>query len=154
EVMGKMGYPRGLIRYATQNGIDGKPSRVLRPRILIYGLVLLGLCVAWAWGVTHRSELIVEVLRDRNALYRQSGDGSVANDCTLKVVNKSQQGQRERIILERDVTPRRAGVGEGDAGLEHVVRVAVSVVADDGIPDGRHDLRFVVESIDGSERRV
>ena len=83
EVMDKMGYPRGLIRYATQNAIDGKPSRVLRPRIFVYGLVLLALCGAWAWGVGNRSELIAEVLRDRNALYRQGADGQGQPDLRL-----------------------------------------------------------------------
>lgn len=36
-------YPRGLIRYTTQNALDGKRSRVLRPRIWVYGLLLLAL---------------------------------------------------------------------------------------------------------------
>ena len=40
-VMDKVGYPRGLIRYSTQNAIDGKPTRVLRPRIIVYGVILL-----------------------------------------------------------------------------------------------------------------
>src|SRR5690606_4146398 len=31
DVMGKMGYPKGLIRCSTQNAIDGGKSRVLRP---------------------------------------------------------------------------------------------------------------------------
>jgi len=154
EVMDKMGYPRGLIRYATQNSIDGKPSRVLRPRIVIYGLVLLGLCVAWGWGVTHRSELIAEVLRDRNALYRQAADGSVANDYTLKLVNKSQQPQRYRITLDAAGAPLRLdGLAEGSAGPEEVVPVAMSVVADPAVA-GRHELVFVVQSEDGSERQT
>jgi ferredoxin len=71
-VMDKVGYPKGLIRYSTQNAIDGKPTRVLRPRILVYGTILLALMLGWGWGVTHRSPLIAEVLRDRNALYRET----------------------------------------------------------------------------------
>jgi len=44
EVMDKLGYEHGLIRYTTQNAIDGKASRVVRPRIVVYGtlLALLG----------------------------------------------------------------------------------------------------------------
>jgi polyferredoxin len=75
NVMDLMGFKRGLIRYSTQNAIDGKPSRVLRPRIVVYGLVLLGLVAGFAWGVGNRSPLIAEVLRDRNALYRVGEDG-------------------------------------------------------------------------------
>ena len=43
EVMDKMGYERGLIRYTTQNAIDGKATRVLRPRVLVYGTLLAAL---------------------------------------------------------------------------------------------------------------
>ena len=154
EVMDKLGYPHGLIRYSTQNAIDGKPTRVLRPRILVYGLLLLGLCGAWVWGVTHRSELIAEVLRDRNALYRQSADGSIANDYTLKLINKSQQARRYRITLEpADAGLRLQGQTEVQAGPEQVLPVALNVVAD-GEVSGRRALRFVVEREDGGEKRV
>ncbi|KAF1690138.1 4Fe-4S dicluster domain-containing protein [Pseudoxanthomonas koreensis] len=153
EVMDKMGYPRGLIRYSTQNAIDGKSTRVLRPRIFVYGLLLLGLLGAWGWGVTHRSELIAEVLRDRNALYRETADG-VANDYTLKLINKSQQTRRFRIVLE----PADAGLSLSapalvEAGPEQVLPVSMSVLADEGA-GGRHAIRFVVESEDGRDRRV
>ena len=154
EVMDKMGYPHGLIRFATQNSVEGKPGRILRPRVVIYGLALAALCVAWAWGITQRSELIAEVLRDRNALYRQAADGSIANDYTLKLVNKSQQPQRYRIVLDTAGAPLRLdGQDTVAAGPEEVVPVVVSVVAGAGT-SGRHDLRFIVESEDGSERRV
>ncbi len=154
EVMDKVGYPHGLIRYSTQNAIDGKPTRVLRPRIFVYGLLLLGLCGAWVWGVGHRSELIAEVLRDRNALYRQSADGSIANDYTLKLINKSQETRRYRITLEpADAGLRLQGQTEVQAGPEQVLPVALNVVAD-GEVSGRRALRFVVEREGGGEKRV
>jgi polyferredoxin len=151
--MDKMGYPRGLIRYSTQNAIDGKSTRVLRPRILVYGLLLLGLCGAWAWGVIHRSELIAEVLRDRNALYRETVDG-VENDYTLKLVNKSQQTRHFRITLEpADSGLRLSGPARVEAGPEQVLPVTLSVAAGEGT-GGRREIRFVVESEDGRDRRV
>ncbi len=88
EVMDKIGYPRGLIRYSTQNAIDGKRTRVLRPRVILYGLLLGGVFAAWTWGVTHRTALIVEAMRDRNALYREVDGGDIENGYTLRVVNK------------------------------------------------------------------
>ena len=154
EVMDKMGYPRGLIRYSTQNAIDGKDTRVLRPRIFLYGLLLLGLCGAWLWGVTHRSELIAEVLRDRNALYREAADGHVENDYTLKLINKSQETRRYRISLEPAGDGLRlSGPAVVEAGPEQVLPVTLSVAADAGT-GGRRDIRFVVESEDGRDRRI
>jgi cytochrome c oxidase accessory protein FixG len=99
EVMDKLGYPHGLIRYTTQNAIDAKPSRVLRPRIFVYGTLLALLAAGWVWGVMHRKSFIVEVLRDRNALYRVLGDGSVENAYTLKIVNKTDQPVQYALTL-------------------------------------------------------
>ena len=98
-VMDKLGYPRGLVRYTTQNALDGKPATVLRPRLVIYGLLLVALCSAWLWGVTHRSPFLAEVLRDRNALYRTTRDGHIGNSYQLKLVNKTDAESRFVVTL-------------------------------------------------------
>jgi cytochrome c oxidase accessory protein FixG len=150
EVMDKMGYPQGLIRYSTQNAIDGKPTRVLRPRVIVYGLLLLGLLLAWGWGVTHRSELIAEVLRDRNALYRQTAQGTVENDYTLKLINKDNSSHRYRIELQSGtagIALREAPVIV-QAGPEQVLSLPLTVTAPASL-GGRHALRFQIQRIDG-----
>src|SRR5690606_37735523 len=148
-VMDKMGFERGLIRYSTQNAIDSKPTRVLRPRVIIYGVLLLGLLVAWVAGVNMRSPLIVEVLRDRNALYRVVGDGQVENDYTLKIVNKSDNAATYRIAVDGapEIVLRGAGASQVKANPQEVISVPVTLAAPDSIK-GRHSLTFRVESID------
>ena len=156
EVMAKVGYPKGLIRYDTQNGIDGKPTRVLRPRILVYGTLLLGFILAWIVGVGFlRSDLIVEVLRDRNALYRETASGAIENGYTLKLVNKSDADRDFRISLESTAAglELRDNAAPVHAKAEAVLSVPVVVVAPDGA-SGRKDIRFVVESGDGTTRKV
>ncbi|KAF1709258.1 cytochrome c oxidase accessory protein CcoG [Pseudoxanthomonas kalamensis DSM 18571] len=146
EVMQKVGYPKGLIRYSTQNAIDGKPSRVLRPRIFVYGALLLALCALWVWGVSARSELIVEVLRDRNALYRELADGGVENSYTLKIVNKSDHAQDYHIALETSAPGIALRDNEANVSVAagQVLSAPVVLVAPAGT-DGRHEVRFVVE---------
>ena len=147
-VMDKMGYPKGLIRYATQNAIEGKPTRVLRPRILLYGTILLGLVLAWGWGVANRAPLIAEVLRDRNALYRETSAG-IENGYTLKIVNKTDHAQRYRIEFTSDskgLALREAPTVDVAAGS--VASVPLTMVAPAGIR-GRHPLRFEVSAIGG-----
>ena len=105
------------------------------------------------WGVTHRTELIAEVLRDRNALYREVGDGRVENSYTLKLVNKGQQENRYRITLE---TPTRGIVlGEGEltaqVDAEQVLSLPLRVSAPDSIR-GRHEVVFHIESLDGASK--
>jgi cytochrome c oxidase accessory protein FixG len=90
-IMDKMDYPRGLIRYTTENALAGKPSRVLRPRTLIYATVLTVLLAGFAWAITHRSMVLAEIIRDRNALWRPGPAGSIENSYTIKLVNKGER---------------------------------------------------------------
>jgi cytochrome c oxidase accessory protein FixG len=87
QVMDKMEYPRGLIRYTTENALQGKPSRVLRPRVFIYAILLLTLISGTLWTMTHRTPLRADLIRDRNALYRELPDGLIENVYTLKITN-------------------------------------------------------------------
>jgi polyferredoxin len=149
DVMDKMGFERGLIRYTTQNAVEGKRTRVLRPRVLVYGVLLLLLSAGWALGVANRSPLIVEVLRDRNALYRVVEDGA-DNVYTLKLVNKSDAAQRYRIRIESDTVGLRLRDGGAAVGVapQQVASIPLVVHAPASVT-GRHAMRFVIDSTDG-----
>jgi polyferredoxin len=146
-VMDKLGYPRGLVRYTTQNAVDGKSTRVLRPRVLIYGLLLSVIFAGWIVGVSLRTPLIVDVLRDRNALSRTAADGSIENGYTLKISNK-QRGEQAFLVRIEDGGPvllpqaplRVTVAGEDTLNLPLTLRAPAGSVA------GRQALRFVVES--------
>jgi len=152
-VMAKMGYSRGLIRYSTQNAIDGKPTRVVRPRVIVYAVLWTGLIVAWSWGVTHRSPLIAEVLRDRNALYRQVDHG-IENSYTLKLVNKTDRTQHYRVSLAPgDARIAMLGGAQAvDVAAASVLAVPVTLSAPDSIK-GRQAVRFAIETTDGQTHK-
>ena len=155
EVMAKMGFPPGLIRYTTQNALDGEPTRVVRPRILLYGAVLLALLGAFAWGVAHRSPLIAEVLRDRNALYRDTGHG-IANDYTLKLANKTDQPVHYRVSLEpTNGTLALAPLAPVEVAAGAVASIPLTVTGPEAAR-GRQDVHFVVhgEGHGGATARV
>ena len=74
-VMDKVGYPRGLIRYDTQNGIAqhlsaGSVGAAFRPRVLIYGSVLVLFC--GAGGQPGSAPQRADVVRDRATLAARS----------------------------------------------------------------------------------
>ena len=75
EIMDKMGSPRGLIRYTTQHALEHQPTRVMRPRVLIYAGLLSALVVGFVVALALRSPVSLDVLRDRNTLYRLTDDG-------------------------------------------------------------------------------
>jgi polyferredoxin len=88
--MDRMGYPRGLVRYTTQNALDGKPTHILRPRVLIYATILLIAGSITLYSILTRPSLSMDVLRDRNALFRTLDDGRIENSYTLKINNRSE----------------------------------------------------------------
>ena len=87
DVMEKMGYDKGLIKYTTQNAIDGKPSHILRPRIVVYALILLTIFSLFVYSFSQRTSLGLDVIRDRNRLYRETSDGLIENVYILKILN-------------------------------------------------------------------
>lgn len=90
EVMDKMNYPRGLIRYTTENAMAERPTQILRPRLFIYIAALLALATLVGVILTGRDLLIADVLRDRSALYRVTGD-QIENSYSLKLTNRDHQ---------------------------------------------------------------
>ncbi|MEN8108541.1 MAG: cytochrome c oxidase accessory protein CcoG [Pseudomonadota bacterium] len=88
DVMDKMGYDKGLIKYTTQNTVEGAPTHILRPRIIIYGIILLAIMAGFVYSISQRTSLGLDVIRDRNTLYRETGEGLIENVYTLKILNK------------------------------------------------------------------
>jgi cytochrome c oxidase accessory protein FixG len=87
DVMDKMGYEKGLIKYTTQNTVDGNPTKLLRPRIVIYALILVAFAAAFIYTLAVRVPLQLDVIRDRNTLFRETNEGLIENVYTLKLVN-------------------------------------------------------------------
>ncbi|MDP3221827.1 MAG: cytochrome c oxidase accessory protein CcoG, partial [Rubrivivax sp.] len=102
-VMDKMQYPRGLIRYDTQNGMEQKLGRatelkrIFRPRVIGYGVVLLLICAGLLTALLLRSPFRVDVVRDRGTLARIVDDGWVENVYRLQLMNATESTQRLRI---------------------------------------------------------
>jgi cytochrome c oxidase accessory protein FixG len=89
-VMDRMAYPRGLVRYSTQNALEHKTAHVIRPRIIVYGTLLALLIAGFIVAITLRTPFGLDILRDRNALYRELADGAVENVYMAKLLNKDE----------------------------------------------------------------
>jgi cytochrome c oxidase accessory protein FixG len=106
QVMAKMNYPKGLIRYSTQNAIDGKyPDReivkhVLRPRTLVYTFILLAIMVAFVYTLAARVPLRADVIRDRLTLSREVEHGQIENLYRLQIINMDGRPHRYTISAQ------------------------------------------------------
>ncbi|MEH6503469.1 MAG: cytochrome c oxidase accessory protein CcoG [Cycloclasticus sp.] len=87
DVMEKMDYPSGLIKYTTENSLDGKPTKILRARVIIYTLLLISILAGVIYSIETRDSVALNILRDRNALYREGYDGTISNSYTIKILN-------------------------------------------------------------------
>ena len=94
QVMDKMEYPRGLVRYTTEHALKHKTGHVIRPRIIVYGLLLLVIISGTLYGMTTRVPLRADLIRDRNALYRELPGNVVENVYTLKITNMDTASHR------------------------------------------------------------
>jgi cytochrome c oxidase accessory protein FixG len=102
-VMDKMGYPRGLVRYDTLNGMRQHLSRglelrrILRPRVLVYTAVLGIICAGLLAGLMLRAPYRVDVVRDRGTLARVVDDGWIENVYRLQIMNATEQPMTLRV---------------------------------------------------------
>src|SRR5690242_1554117 len=115
QVMDKMGYPRGLIRYSTQHAVEKKLDfrqtlrRALRPRVLVYSAILGGVICAAIAGLWLRVPLKVDVIRDRAAISREVEDGQIENVYRLQIMNTSESRRVFSIGVEGIASARLAG---------------------------------------------
>jgi len=98
--MDQMGYQRGLIKYSTENAIQGKASKILRPRLIGYGAVLGLMIVLFLTVLFGRVPLQMDIIRDRNALFRINFDDNIENTYMLKIMNKTQLAQEYRVTFK------------------------------------------------------
>ena len=149
DVMDKMRYPKGLIRYTTQNALQGKTSRILRPRIVVYALILLVLITVFSVSVVTRTPLALDVIRDRNQLYRET-QGLIENVYTLKIINMDKRDHDYRLevsgipsmTLKTDQDSIRVRGG-------YVEDLAVRVLAEESELAARgNDIQFILSALD------
>ena len=152
SVMDKMGYAPGLIRYTTQNTLEGRPVRLLRPRVLVYAAILFAVIAGLVWSIATRTPIGLDVLRDRNQLFRESDDGRIENVYTLRIINMDRAAHEfslaaagmDHLELVMDAAHVRAEPGE-------VVDLPVRLRAgEDEIDQRSTPVRFTLTALDDS----
>ena len=99
QVMQKVGRPQKLIRYSTTHAMEGRATRVLRPRVLVYGFILLAITAAAAASLYLRVPLKVDVIRDRAAIAREVEGGLIENVYRLQIMNTTEQARAFEISV-------------------------------------------------------
>lgn len=100
ETMDRMGYPRGLISYTTEHKLAGNKTKIMRPKLIGYGIALLLMLGLFVSQVATVDPVNMSVLRDRNQMYRVDNQGWIENTYTLKILNKTQRTQQYQIDVK------------------------------------------------------
>jgi len=156
QIMDKMGYPRGLIRYTTENVIKGKyPDsgilhHVLRTRTLIYTALMLVISSVFVYSLATRVPLRVDVVRDRVSLSKETDDGMIENVYRLQLINKDNQSHQYTLNAAgipglRVITSTLPVTARELETLE----IPVSLIADPVDLKGRSiEVTFTIQSVD------
>ena len=156
QIMDKMGYPRGLIRYTTENVVKGRYpdsgilKKIIRPRTVIYSVLMLAISGAFVYSLATRVPLRVDVVRDRASLSKETDEGMIENVYRLQLINKDAHPHRYTIQAQgipglQVVLPSQ----KITAAPLQTIDIPVSLVADPVELKGRSiAVSFTIQSID------
>ena len=149
DVMQKVGYAPGLIKYTTEHALTGRSTRLLRPRVIGYAAALSIMVVAFSVALVNRSLLGIDVIRDRGELFHEDRD-AIRNDYTLKIINKTQAAQSYALTLAGDAHGLTfEGPAKVDVDAGEVANVPVSLAMGPAKLDSAYfDVRF--QACDGA----
>jgi len=155
QVMDKMGYRRGLIRYSTENALKNRwgfaatLKRVLRPRVAVYTAILWTLILGTGGALALRVPLKVDVIRDRGSLSREVEEGAVENVYRLQIMNAAESPRVFHIGASGLPTLKVAGESffAVEGASTRMVPVRLRVAAGDARP-GSHRIEFEVGAVD------
>lgn len=153
QVMEKMGYEKNLVKYTTQNAIDGIQTRILRPRIVVYSALLALITAALIYAMAVRVPVELDIIRDRNALYRQTNEGLIENIYTLKLINMDNKTHNYslnvtgidglKVILRK----QEIRIPSGEV-MNLPIRVQVDPI---NLDKAGNDLKFELKALDAPE---
>lgn len=100
SIMDKMEWPRGLIRYTSENALEGKKTRLLKAKTLGYGVILLAMTAMLIWNIASQAPYDGTVRQERQPLYVQLSDGRIRNSYEIKANNKTTKELTLRVEIE------------------------------------------------------
>ncbi|RAL23109.1 cytochrome c oxidase accessory protein CcoG [Lujinxingia litoralis] len=151
SIMDAIDKPRGLIRYTSENAIAQKPTRVIRPRTVAYGVLLVVLSSVLVALIGQRSPLEVDIGRMPGPAFTELADGQIANRLRVRLRNRTGEDRQATLRLSEPAGAQVRVVGPQTISLNsgELSRFEVWVTAPpEALPDGSATATFEV-IIDG-----
>ena len=149
--MERMGYDKGLISYTTENKLEGVKEKVLRPKLVGYGVVLSVMILIFIYATATIEPIRIDIIRDRNQLFRETDAGLVENTFTLKILNKTENTHVYNMSVEglpnyKWIGPQQVTIKGGE-----VLTLPISIAVDPvDLSRTMTHINFEVETDDGA----
>jgi len=158
NVMQKMSYDKGLIKYTTEveEESGGKEkTHFFRARTIYYISIFVFVVSAFFYLISNRIPLIIDIIRDRNALYTETFSGDIENIYTLKILNMSQIKQTYHLSVEgfKDILLEGKDTFTIDTGEVLTLPVRLRIPADQLLKRS-NDIQFIIQATQGEEFRA
>jgi len=101
-VMNKLGRKPGLIRYSSQAADAGQPSKLLRPRTIIYPAILVAIAGAFLFLFSTKADFDAVLLRSKGQPFTVLDNGDIRNVFKVKLTNRAEEAQTLRVELGPD----------------------------------------------------
>ncbi|OUR98037.1 cytochrome c oxidase accessory protein CcoG [Gammaproteobacteria bacterium 42_54_T18] len=100
NVMDKVGYSRGLIRFTSQHAMETGHTQLLRPRLVAYIISAVIMSGLFFFTVATRSPVSLDVVRDRGTRLFHTVHNGVENVYTIKINNMGTVDQTFTLSVE------------------------------------------------------
>lgn len=161
SVMDKIERPRGLVRYGTDRGMEEHMTasdirrHILRPRVRIYGTILILIIVGMLGSLYLRTPLKLDVIRDRGAMGREVEDGQIENVYRLQVMNTTEEAHTYRITVSGMDTLTQATSDVVSLGPTETLAHAIRLRAAHGAGQkGSNKIRITLQAEDEPSLKV
>lgn len=114
SIMDKIDRPRGLIRYSSENAVAGSKTHLMRPRIVIYPMILLLLFVGFLYVLNTKSSTDVWIGREAGLPFYTLPSGKITNQLRTRITNRSTESTTFTISV---IEPQGIILGDGQATL-------------------------------------
>jgi cytochrome c oxidase accessory protein FixG len=161
QVMEKMDYPKGLIRYTTENALNHTYQesdflkRLFRPRIVIYTVILILTAAAMVVTLAMRSPVRLDIIRDRSVLVKETSDGWLENLYQVQVINTDEKPRQFKLSVSGlpgiKLTPN--DIITVPAAATHELNISVQVEPQNA-PSGSSKIEFEIKALDRDDVKL
>ena len=154
SVMTKLGRDPGLIRYSSQRALETGRWRMLRPRVVLYPILLIILGIGMAVTVGDKTTFDALLVRSAGMPFNVLESGEITNQARLRLTNRTPEPRVYEIVGEPGL---RLVIEDAsvELGPREMVSERVLIVAEPGFfkgTRGRRDVQLTVTDDQGAER--